>query len=264
MRRFSVPVDGGNIDVLLYTPSCLKSDSKAPLLVYYHGGGFIYRTAPHHYRLMKQYAKRTPCKVLLVDYRTAPAHKFPTPVNDCFAAYCWAYRNYLALGIDRKRMAIAGDSAGGALCAGTALMIRDSHFPAPAGMMLIYPVTDCRMTTPSMSQYTDTPVWNARLSRKMWRLYMPAADSEKQCYGAPMLASDLSGLPDSYTETAQYDSLHDEGVNFSNALKQAGCRAVLHETTGTMHAFDMTAKSAVTRDCIDRRTAFLREVFYNK
>ena len=261
VRKYSIPVSGGTIDALLYTPKSLKSDSHAPLLVYYHGGGFIYRAAPHHYRLMKQYAKMTPCKVLLVDYRTAPAHKFPTPVNDCFAAYCWAYRNYLLLGIDRRKMAIAGDSAGGALCAGTALMLRDTGFHAPVGMMLIYPVTDSRMTTDSMAKYTDTPVWNSRLSKKMWRLYMPAADCEKQQYGAPMLARDLSDMPYSYTETAEFDSLHDEGVAFSDALKAAGNRAVLHETVGTMHAFDMTAKSSVTSDCLLRRAEFLREIF---
>lgn len=261
VRRFTIPVSDGSIDALLYTPVSLKSDSHAPLLVYYHGGGFIYRAAPHHYRLMKQYAKLTPCKVLLVNYRTAPEHKFPTPVNDCVEAYRWAYRNYLLLGVDRRRMAVAGDSAGGALCAGTALMLRDTGFTSPVGMMLIYPVTDSRMITDSMTEYTDTPVWNSRLSKKMWRLYMPAADSEKQQYGAPMLAHDFSRLPASYTETAQFDSLHDEGVNFSNALRAAGNHAILHETTGTMHAFDMTSRSDITNDCLSRRTDFLREVF---
>ena len=262
VKRIRIPVRDAYINALLYTPLTLESEKNAPLLVYYHGGGFIYKSAPHHFRLMKQYARFTPCKVLLVDYRVAPAHKFPVPVNDCYDALKWAYRNPVFLGIDKNRIAIMGDSAGGALTGGVALTARDSDEVPICAMELIYPVTDCRMQTQSMKEFTDTPVWNAKLSKKMWELYMPAADKDKMCYGAPALAGDFSNLPDSYTETAEFDSLRDEGVNLYKSMLNAGNNAVLYETKGTMHAFDMTSQSKITKEAVARRTGFLKNKFY--
>ena len=261
VKKLRIPVKDAYINALLYVPKELSDKKNAPLLVYYHGGGFIYKSAPHHFRLMKQYALYTPCKVLLVDYRIAPEHKFPIPVNDCYDALKWAYRNPVFLGIDKNKIAIMGDRAGGALTGSVALMARDSGEVPICAMELIYPVTDCRMQTQSMKEFTDTPVWNAKLSKKMWELYMPAADKDKICYGAPALADDFSSLPDSYTETAEFDSLRDEGINFYKSMLDAGNNAVLYETKGTMHAFDMMSHSKITKEAVTRRTDFLKNKF---
>lgn len=113
--------------IFVCTLNPLGINKKLPLLVYFHGGGFIYKAAPYHYRLAKQYSKAALCKILFVDYRTTPNFCFPTPINDCFNALQWAINNTDLINIDKNKIAVGGDSAGGNLAAAAALMARDKN-----------------------------------------------------------------------------------------------------------------------------------------
>lgn len=251
---------GGSISALLLTPDGVGDN--APCLVYCHGGGFVMEAAPSHYALMAEYAKGARCKVLFVRYRLAPKHAFPAPVLDCFSAYQWVRRNADALGVDPARIAVGGDSAGGCLAAALCLMARDKSVPLPCFQMLIYPVLDRRMQTASMQRFTDTPMWNARLNKKMWQWYLPTPPTMDIAYASPAEAATLAGLPDAYVETAEFDCLRDEGIAYAEALQRAGCAVERNDTSGTMHGFDGVLNSPTARACVERRVDALQRAFY--
>lgn len=261
VTKHTIDVANGQIDALFYEPK--KCSGNVPAMVYYHGGGFIYKAAPYHYRLIKQYCMQTPCKVLMVDYRLTPKNAYPIPVNDCYSGLEWLIKNADKLGVDKERITIAGDSAGGNLAAAVTLMARDNNLFKPCAQMLIYPVIDRRMKTSSMQKYTDTPIWNSRLSEKMWNLYLQGSDEDKIRYASPIESADLSDLPEAYIETAEFDCLHDEGVEYANALRTAGNTVILNETKNTIHGFEMASKSSIVIRSMKIRIRFLQNKFYN-
>lgn len=262
ITKFFIRVDdSSSIPAFLYTPSDIGNH--APCLIYYHGGGFMLEAAPYHYDLVKEYAIQVPCKVLFVSYRLAPKYPFPIPVKDCFAALKWIIKNAASLSIDISRIAVGGDSAGGNLAASVALMARDNLSIQLCGQMLIYPVIDRCMNTESMKKYVDTPMWNSKLSKKMWNYYLPTIPSRNIQYASPIEAPSLKNLPDAYIETAEFDCLHDEAVKYAIALKEAGINVTLRHTQGTIHGFDIALNSNITKKCIDNRVKNLKNFFYN-
>ncbi|MBR2616576.1 MAG: alpha/beta hydrolase, partial [Clostridia bacterium] len=211
-RHFVFGSDGAEIELLLFSPKSLVTPS--PCLVYYHGGGFFFGAAWYHYDLAIRYALEAGCKVAFVQYRLAPRHPHPIPCEDSFSALRRIYENADALGIRRDCVGVAGDSAGGALAAAVCQMSRDRGTPLPLFQLLVYPVTDRRMNTPSCRAFSDTPMWNSRLSEKMWQGYLGSGDVPMLSYASPMEAADFSGLPAAYVETAEFDCLRDEGRNY--------------------------------------------------
>lgn len=252
---------GDEIDVFVLEPKRAEADKAAPCLIYLHGGGFVMDAAPSHYVLAKQYAQRLGCKVVFVRYRLAPQFPFPTACEDCFAALKWVIESSKALEIDSARIGVGGDSAGGALAAALALMARDRLSQTLSFQMLIYPVLDYRMNTESNRIYTDTPMWNSRLSEKMWKMYLP--DEMAGCveYASPAEAQSLCELPPAYVELAQFDCLHDEGAEYAQRLSGCAIDVVTEETNGTMHGFDVMVKSPTAQKCIEKRVKFMRRYF---
>ena len=256
----SIPRDDGKAcKALLYTPE--GCGQTAPCMVYFHGGGFIMAAAPQHYRMVRFYAENTPCKVLVVDYRLAPKHPFPAGVEDGYRCYRWLVEHKEALGVAPGKVALCGDSAGGNLAAAVALMARDRGLPRPCLQMLIYPVTDRRMETPSMARYVDTPLWDARLNRLMWERYLSGGHGPHVEYASPMEAASLRELPDAYVEVAQFDCLRDEGIAYAKALEEGGSQVELWEVLGGAHGFELAAKSPLVHSCMLRRTAALQRAF---
>ncbi|MFA9379638.1 MAG: alpha/beta hydrolase [Acetanaerobacterium sp.] len=249
----------GMIELTIYEPN--DNENNAPCLIYLHGGAFVLKAAPYHRNLISEYALKTPCKVIFVDYRLAPKYAFPVGVEDCYAAFEWVYKNADALGIDKKRIAIGGDSAGGALTAAVSLMARDRNAPDICFQMLIYPVTDARQTTQSVKNYIDTPLWNAKLNKKMWELYLKDGIHSKREYASPMEASSLENLPDSYIEVSEFDCLRDEGINFAEALMKSGVHVYLYKTTGTIHGYDIAENSEIVHESVARRIQALKKAF---
>lgn len=208
---------------------------------------------------VKEYAVKTPCKVVYVDYRLAPDYPFPIPVEDCFATYQWVLENTELLNVNADKIMIGGDSAGGNLAIGVTLMVRDRGLPLPSKVMLIYPTTDRRMQTESMQKYVDTPVWDARLSKMMWDAYLGEQEPEHMEYASPLEAPSLEGFSSTYMEVAEFDCLHDEGILFFERLQEAGVKSELHEVKGACHGFENVFDSSITRQCMARRVEWLRK-----
>ena len=193
-------------------------------------------------------AKETKAVVIAVDYCLAPEHPFPAAITDCYAVYLWAMAEADELGIDVSRIAVAGASAGGALAAAVALMSRDRGVRVPAFQLLLYPVTDDRMITPSMVRFVDIQGWNRRNSERMWAHYLgERIGGEVSPYAAPARACDLRGLPPAYVMTVDYDALRDEGIHYAQSLIEAGVSVELHHYPETFHGFDTVAASEVAR-----------------
>lgn len=248
------------IALTIYQPKDIEKN--APCLIYFHGGAFVLQAAPHQKRLACAYALKTPCKVIFVDYRLAPKNAFPIGAEDCFDAFQWVCRHADELNIDRDRIAVGGDSAGGALAAAVCLMARDRKAGQICFQMLIYPVTDARQITDSMKRYHDTPMWNSKLNKKMWAMYLASGIGCKREYASPMEAESLEELPDAYVEVSEFDCLRDEGINFAQALGDRGIAVELNKTMGTVHGFDIAENSDVVRLCVESRIAALKKAFY--
>lgn len=262
VERRSIPIqseDGTAIRLTVYRPRGL--DQAAPCLVYFHGGGFCVRDAGYIHRYAVQYAQEAQCVVAFVHYRTADIAPFPGPFEDCYTALCWVWDNTARLHLDRARIAIGGDSAGGALAAACTLRARDEGGPRLCFQLLVYPVTDCRMETDSMQKYTDSPMWNAALNRRMWELYLRGGDHGMPQYASPMLARDFSNLPPAYIEVEEFDCLHDEGAAYAGALEKAGVAVQLEDVAGTFHGFDFFAGKEISKIMVEKRMQALRGAF---
>ena len=239
-----------------------KENSKEhmPCIVFFHGGGFMLKASGGHYKIAKEYATKVSCKVVYVDYRLAPEWTFPTPVEDCFATYQWVLRHAGKLGIDKNNIFLGGDSAGGNLAATVTLMARDRKLPMPKGVLLIYPVTDRRMNTTSMRNFTDTPVWDSKLSKMMWQCYLGDKEPLPVEYASPVEAKSLKEFPPTYMEVAEFDCLHDEGVNLYEKIKATGVSVELHEVKGGCHGYETATNSLIMRACMDCRVAWLKKL----
>lgn len=246
-------------EVLLFSPRELHG--KAPCLVYFHGGGFVFGASGPHYQMARQYALGAGCRVAFVQYRLAPRHRHPIPVEDCYLAYQWAVENAEQLQVDAARLALGGDSAGGCLCAAVAQMCRDRGARMPLFQLLIYPATDRRMDTDSNRRFTDTPMWNSRLSAAMWPCYLPKGPVPDLAYASPMEAATLAKLPPAYVELAEFDCLHDEGLAYAQRLQADGVPVELNDTRGTMHGYEIAWKTPTVQEAIRRRLVYMRAHF---
>lgn len=248
--KITSTTDSKNVGVWVITPK--EGNAPRPAILFLHGGGFVFKGAPYHYDLAKEYARRTGSVVVMVDYRTAYNTPYGTTLQDCLDAWHWMNDNAQNLGIDNTRTAIVGDSAGGFLAIKTVL----SNDIRPSKLMLIYPVVDCSMRTESMAQFSDTPVWNSELNRKMWEYYLQGTAEESLL---DLSVCELQNFPATYIETAEYDCLRDEGNEFAIMLQSAGVATTHTQTTGTMHGFDMAQRSEITQRQIAERCNWLGE-----
>ncbi|WP_054704258.1 alpha/beta hydrolase [Bacillus sp. JCM 19041] len=255
-----VGYENGEIELTFYKPDGIRDN--APCLIYLHGGAFALQAAPYHINLVCEYAKQTPCIVVFVDYRLSPKHAFPTGIEDAYCAFKWVVEHAESLGIDQKRIAVAGDSAGAALATAVTLMARDRKAPHICFQLLMYPVTDARQKTESIAEYTDTPMWNAKLNEKMWKLYLKNGVGSKKSYASPIESDSLADLPDAYVEVAEFDPLRDEGIHYAEALQDDGVHVELNRTSGTVHGYDMVEGSELVRENVAKRISALQKTFY--
>lgn len=254
---------GDSIEVYILTPK--KLTAPLPCLINYHGGGFVLEGAHYHYRLAMTYAKQAHCKVIFVRYRLAPNHPFPVPIEDGYAAMNWVYENADALGIDRERIAVGGDSAGGQLSASVCLLARTRNHPIrPLFQLLIYPFLDVRNNSESAQRYTDTPMWNSKLTEKVSPIVNPGNAVTDKRITSPVEVEDLTGMPDAYIETAEFDCLHDDGILYAKRLTEAGVAVELNETKGTIHGYDIVLDCPTTKDAVAKRLAFMKQRFASK
>lgn len=252
INKIKIPstIDGEEFRAWVITPN--GSNAPRSAILFLHGGGFVFKGAPYHYDLAKEYARRTGSVVVMVDYRTAHNNPYGTPLQDCVDAWQWMMAEAQELGIDTARAAIVGDSAGGFLAIKTVL----ASTIRPEKLMLVYPVVDCSMRTESMAAFSDTPVWNSKLNRKMWEYYLQGATEQSLL---DLCAVELQNMPATYVETAEFDCLRDEGNEFATLLQNVGVATTLSQTKGTMHGFDMAQKSEITQRQITERCKWLSQ-----
>ena len=233
-----------DVRVRVYRPDDLRG--KAPALLWIHGGGYVMGDIDQDDRLMKQIAKRIGCVAASVDYRLAPEHPFPAPVEDCYSGLKWLFANAGGLGVDPARIAIGGASGGGGLCAGLALMTRDRGEVKPVFQLLIYPMIDDRNVTPASHAITDPRVWNRESNRLGWKAYLgrDGGGAEVSPYAAASRATELTNLPPAYIPVGALDLFIDENIEYAQRLIQAGVPTELHVYPGAFHGFDLFAPSA--------------------
>jgi acetyl esterase/lipase len=252
---------GESFPVMIFRPKNLKAH--APCLVYYHGGGFFLEAAGlFHRRAVIEYARRAKCVVVFPHYRVSVKNPFPTSLEDSYQALRWTRENARELDIDPDNIAVGGDSAGGCLAACLAQMALDRKLMKLKFQLLIYPVCDHTMKTPSMAEFQDTPIWNTPSSKLMWELYLKGVHGEMTPdYVSPLQRKDLKDSPSTYIETAEFDCLRDEALLYSERLRQNGVNVVLNETKGTVHAYDLIFQSEITKGSFNQRIAYLKKGF---
>ncbi|NJP45202.1 alpha/beta hydrolase [Actinacidiphila epipremni] len=237
VRQELVPGPSGAPDVLVrvYRPD--DTTAALPAVLWIHGGGFVLGGIDSVHLSAAQAAAAASAVVVAVRYRLAPEARFPAPLDDCYAALTWLAGNTAEVGADPARLAVAGGSSGGALAAGLTLLARDRGGPRLTFQHLSTPVLDDRLTSGSMTAFTDTPIWNRRLAEESWQLYLGDLVGDAPVYAAPARAADLSGLPPAYISTAQFDPLRDEGIAYALRLADAGVPVELHNFPAEYHAF---------------------------
>jgi acetyl esterase/lipase len=229
-----IPGPAGQIPLRIYTP---QARGILPVLVYYHGGGWVIGTFDTHDAVCRHLANRSEAIVVSVDYRMAPEHKFPAAAEDCSAATSWVASNAAALGADPRRLVVVGDSAGGNLAAVVSLMARDRGAPPIALQLLVYPVTDHSYETPSYRENADGYLLTKDAMVWFWNHYLQAPGDGANPYASPLRAASLAGLPPAMVITAEYDPLRDEGEAYARRLREAAVPVTLKRYDGMIHGF---------------------------
>lgn len=253
-----VETRGVGVPVRIYTP---EGDGPFPILVFFHGSGFVICDIHTHDGLCRDLCRQAGCVVVSVDYRLSPEHKFPAAVDDCHAVTCWAAEHAAEIDGDAHALFVVGDSAGGNMAAVTALRIRDSGGPALAGQVLVYPVTDYH--TPPSASYVEN-AHAKRLTRKQmiwfWRQYLNDPAEADDAYASPLRAARFDGLPPALVITAERDPLRDEGECYAARLAAAGVPTRSSRYDGLYHGFlGLEGPTADHRRGIDEIAAWIEQ-----
>lgn len=234
VETFEIAGPAGPLRVRLYA----DCDESAPTLLFFHGGGFVLGSLDTHDGLARELVHRSGWSLLSVEYRLAPENHYPAALDDCYAALVWATGAEAgAKGIDGRRLAVGGDSAGGNLAAAVALAARERAGPAIAHQLLIYPVIDHDFDTPSFHENAEGYLLTRSATMFYWDQYLGRDGDRTDPLAAPGRASDLGGLPPATVITAEYDPLRDEGESYAARLKAAGVPTELVRYPGVFHGF---------------------------
>ena len=250
------------IEIYIISP---KYDEEIlPCILFVHGGGFVYEGFSSHYRLAMIYAKRCRARVIYVKYKLAPNYPFPYQQYECYNVYKYIFDHYDELKIDKTKIALTGDSAGAFLCVSPMLIAHEEGKDyKPLCQVLVYPWLDNRNDSESNKKYTDTPMWNSTLSKNAGNLTNPNNIKFPPHLISPVEYHDLSFLPQAHIEVAEFDCLHDDGVLFSNLLKENNIEVEFYEVKGTMHGYDTKLKAPTTAEMVEKRINYLNRKFKN-
>lgn len=221
----------GNFPIHVYTP---EGDGPFPVMVYYHGGGFVIADTKTYDASPRALAKMANAVMVAVDYHQAPEHKFPAAPNDAYAAYEWTIAHAKAINVDPTRVAVGGESAGGNLATVVSMMARDKKAQMPVHQLLVYPVVSDDMTRPSYVTNADAKPLNKPMMEWFFKHY--GADAANP-YAVPMKATSLKGLPPATIIAAEIDPLLSEGKAYADKLKKDGVAVTYKEYKGVTHEF---------------------------
>jgi acetyl esterase len=258
IEALQIPGQGGPIAARFYRPSGLPAGPN-PIVVYYHGGGWVIGDLDTHDGLCRFLAAAAGTTVLSIEYRRAPENPFPAPVEDAWAGFAWAAANAATLGVDPARIGLAGDSAGGNLAAVVSLLAREGGGAMPAMQLLIYPVTDSAEDPPSRHLFAEGFLLTKGDMDAFERCYLPPGTDATDPRISVLQAPDLRGLPPAYVTTAGFDPLRDEGEAYALRLRQAGVKVALRRHPGLVHSFaNHTAISRTARGAMLEAAGALR------
>lgn len=229
-----IPVAGGNIHLRIYTPKTGKGPF--PVIVYYHGGGFVIANIDVYNASAQGMAEQVGAIVVSVAYRLAPEHKFPTAHNDSFAAYEWTLKNAASFNGDPKKIAVLGESAGGNLAANVSIMARDKKLMVPLHEVLVYPIAQADMTTKSYTTYAAAHPLNKPMMAWFTEKYVNAM-AEAKDPRISLVNANLKGLPGTTIITAEIDPLNNDGMMLADKLKAAGVTVDTKNYEGVTHEF---------------------------
>jgi acetyl esterase/lipase len=239
-----VPGPDGDVPVRVHRPA--GASGTLPGLLWIHGGGMIFGSIDQDDLTCDAYADGVGCVVVDVEYRLAPEHPHPAPVEDCYAALVWMAENAAELGIDPARIAVGGASAGGGLAAGTVLKAHDEGTPAVAFQLLVYPMLDDRDATESTHEFGGILSWAREHNVSGWKALLGKrhGTDDVDHYAAPARAEDLAGLPPALIQVGELEVFRDENIEYATRLLRAGVATELHVYPGGYHAWDMAVPDA--------------------
>ncbi|NUS27541.1 MAG: alpha/beta hydrolase [Streptomyces sp.] len=265
-RTVPGPEDAPEISLLICRPAAPPTAGPRPVVYHVHGGGMVIGNNRVGVDVPLAWAKETDAVVVSVEYRLAPEHPHPAPVEDVYAGLVWTAEHAAELGADPERIVIAGASAGGGLCAALALLARDRKGPQVIGQVLMCPMLDDRNDTPSAHQMAGVGVWDRTANETGWTALLGErrGGPDVPAYAAPARAEDLSGLPPAFLDVGSAETFRDEVVAYASRIWQSGGVAELHVWPGGFHGFDGFApQSALSQGARAAQLRWLRRLLAN-
>ncbi|KPI02072.1 hypothetical protein OK074_5423 [Actinobacteria bacterium OK074] len=259
----TVPGPEGAPDISLLICRPTTSAGPRPVVYHLHGGGMILGNNRGGMDVALEWARELRAVVVSVEYRLAPEHPHPAPVEDAYAGLLWTAEHAREIGGDPERIVVAGPSAGGGLTAALTLLLRDRKGPRPAGQVLMCPMLDDRNDTPSALQMTGLGVWDRATNETGWAALLGdrRGGPDVPEYAAPARATDLSGLPPTFVDVGSAETFRDEAVAYASRIWQAGGTAELHVWPGGFHGYDVLApRATVSRTTRAARVQWLRRL----
>jgi len=242
--QVSGPEGEPDVGVRVYDPA--NRPATLPGLFWIHGGGYVMGHPEQDDHQVKQFVRESKCVVVSADYRLAPEHPYPAPIEDCYAALKWMFEKADELGVDNTRIAIGGASAGGGLAAGLGLLVRDRAEMKIIFQLLIYPMIDDRNIAQASDELPDAPRWSRHNNLFGWTSYLnktPGTDGVPP-YAAAARANDLSNLPPTFIVVGDADLFVEENITYAQRLIQCGVPVELHIYPGAFHGFDTAVPTA--------------------
>lgn len=250
-----IATSAGPLPVRLYWPC----ERPLALIVYFHAGGWVTGDLDSPDAALRDFALRTSCCLVSVDYRLAPEHPFPAAVNDAENALEWAASARVELTGHAAPLLLAGESAGATLATVAAVLARDRGGPSIAGQLLFYPVTAANFSTPSYEAFAEGYFLTRALMRWFWDHYAPDEHQRRDFRAAPLLADDFARLPPTLIQTAEYDPLRDEGEAYGQVLAAAGVSVTVQRRTGLVHGFvGLAPRVRAARAAVDDAIEWVR------
>lgn len=236
VENMTMPGPAGDIALRVYSPVAAGS-AALPTLVFFHGGGFVIGDLDTHDGLCRILANEAGVRVIAVQYRLAPEHKFPAAVDDAIAAVKWVEANAALLGVDANRLAVGGDSAGGTLAAVAAQAAKEAGRPRLSFQMLLFPVTQIGEETASLREFAEGYFLERDTLTWFYAHYLPGDADRCDPRVSPLKCADVSGLPPAYAMLAGFDPLHDEGLAYAEKLRDAGVAVTVADHPDMVHDF---------------------------
>lgn len=261
VKNINIPGPYGEIPAHVYTPN---GSGPFPVIVYFHGGGFVIASTKVYEASVRGLANGAKAIVVSVDYHLAPENKYPIQAEEAYAAYTWVLKHTLEINGDAKRVAVAGESAGGNLATVVSLMARDKKETLPVHQLLVYPVVDNNMRNTSYIKHAKAKPLDRPMMEWFFKHYVSNKSDAENSYALPNKAKSLKGLPPTTLITAEIDPLYSEGKAFAERLKSENVPVAYQHYEGVTHEFfGMAAVVSKAKDAQAFASAELKKTFAN-